>query len=206
MRLAGRLMVMTGALAFVAITTLAPYVEVGAYSRTFWDLMTRAPVILTVIAAVAFVLTVANLSAELVVPSAIASGLSFWLLGSFFFLTAKSYDAFGWGYWTATGAAAVMAVGGVMSLVGYRLSRTDGPDIGPSTAEATSVPAPIAPNPCPRLVSRPAGGQSAAVLDGYRVDRRPERLTHGVEPLRPETPFRSAILEAMSDTRIRRLS
>ena len=98
MRLAGRLMVMTGALAFVAITTLAPYVEVGACSRTFWDLMTRAPVILTVIAAVAFVLTVANLSAELVVPSAIASGLSFWLLGSFFFLTAKSYDAFGWGY------------------------------------------------------------------------------------------------------------
>jgi Protein of unknown function (DUF2510) len=149
MRFAGRLMVMTGALAFVAITTLAPYVEVGAYSRTVWDLMTRAPVVFTVIAAAAFVLTVANLSAELVVPSAIASGLSFWLLGSFFFLTARNYDAFGWGYWTATGAAAVMAVGGVLSLVGYRLRPNDGPDIGPSTAAPTSVAAPIAPNPSP---------------------------------------------------------
>lgn len=91
----------------------------GYFSEpTLWDLTTREPVILTVVAVAAIVSALGAALADRAILLVIAAAASFYLFGRIFPPGLRAYNVQGTGLWVATGAAAGMSLGGVLAAVG----------------------------------------------------------------------------------------
>jgi hypothetical protein len=119
-RLAGKLMVGGGALLFIASLFL-PYIDNGVRSASAWELTTRSPVILTVVAGLALALAAISIFLEAPGLAMGTAGLSLYAFGQYFPIGARSYDAYGAGLWLGTASAIVMSVGSLLTLIGYRI-------------------------------------------------------------------------------------
>ena len=119
MRRAGTITVLLGAWLFLGSMSFLPYAEevFGVNAEpTLWDLQTREPVVLTVIAVVTALLAAASLRAKGMLPLALATCLSFYLFGRWFPVGARSYRDLGVGFWLATAATLTMSIGGTLAI------------------------------------------------------------------------------------------
>ncbi len=111
-------MVVVGGLVFLSAQTFLAYIEVGPYTATFWDLETRAPVVLTVIGVVTIALAAASLLTDALIVPLLAASCSFYLFGRVFPIGLPSYSNVGLGLWLASGATIAMSIGGILALTG----------------------------------------------------------------------------------------
>ena len=107
-------MVVVGGFVFLIALTFLDYIE----RFTIWDLTTRVPVILTVVAVLTVALTAASTRTDAVIVPVLALGFSFFLLGRTLPIGALNYSFFGSGLWLASAATIAMSVGGVLALTG----------------------------------------------------------------------------------------
>jgi hypothetical protein len=119
-RQVGNITVIVGGLVYLSAQTFLAYVEVGRYAPTFWDVETRAPVILTVIGVATVVLAAASLLTDGVIPALVACVCSFYLFGRVFPIGLRSYSDVGVGLWLASAATVAMSIGGILALTGRR--------------------------------------------------------------------------------------
>jgi hypothetical protein len=85
-------------------------------AKSFWDVTTREPVILTLLAIVAIGFVVVSLISRAPgwrVPQAV---IGFYLLGAVFPIGSESYSNLQIGFWLATVGAVIMAVGGSLAV------------------------------------------------------------------------------------------
>jgi hypothetical protein len=113
-------MVGGGALLFIASLFL-PYIDNGVRSASAWELTTRSPVILTLVAALVLVLAIISVFVEAPGLAMGTAGLSLYAFGQYFPIGARSYDAYGAGLWLGTASTLVMSVGSLLTLIGYRM-------------------------------------------------------------------------------------
>jgi hypothetical protein len=122
-RRAGSIVLIGGGVLFLVALAVLPYVEESfafgiTLHPTLWDLMTRLPVVLTAVAALAIMFALWGLLGEARVPTLLATCCSFYLWGEVFQDGARHYSEVGAGLWLATAAAIVMSTAGVLAVVG----------------------------------------------------------------------------------------
>jgi hypothetical protein len=125
-RRVGTVGVIAGGLLFLGALTFLPYVRPSRHHETVWELPyapTRYPLILTVIAILAIILAATSLRVDSMAPLAVATSLSFYLLGAWFPLAAPGYNGLGSAFWLGTAAAAFMSFAGALALTAPGLSR-----------------------------------------------------------------------------------
>ena len=120
MRRLGLLVAAGGAAAFIASLALLKYANFGLGAQTLWQFTTRLPVVLTVLAALTLGLSLLALVQTSRVRSALATAISFYIVGQFFPDGALSYSAYKAGFWVCLGGAVAMAVGSLVALVAAR--------------------------------------------------------------------------------------
>jgi hypothetical protein len=125
-RLAGRVIAIVGALAFIAFVALLPYQGAGAFGHTLWSLTTREPAIVTGVAAAVIISAIASVFTSSAFAPALTACLSFYLCGQWFNDGRPNYTGLSYAFTLATVATVVMAFGGLLTLVGYRLRRGPG--------------------------------------------------------------------------------
>lgn len=119
-------MVIGAGLLFIGAVAFLPYLTAAGtphlrliHNPTLWDLRTRLPIVLTVVAAIALAFAVAGILATTPIPSLLATCCSFYLSGQFFPDGARAYNGTGLGFWLATGATIAMSIGGVLATASF---------------------------------------------------------------------------------------
>jgi hypothetical protein len=105
--------------AAVYVTALAALNYVGL--TTLWYSTTREPAILSGIAVLVAIFSLAGLFTPQISLAATAVALSFLLLGQSVYFGAETYSGFGTAYWVCGAAALVMSLGGLFTFSGYEL-------------------------------------------------------------------------------------
>jgi len=121
-------MVMAGGLVFVASLPLLHLYSKEVFeskeetttiaAKTLWGLTTREPVILTVLAVAAAALALTAVLTDLEILDVLATALSFYLLGRFFDIGARTYNFYAEELWVGTAALVAMSVGGLLAITG----------------------------------------------------------------------------------------
>jgi hypothetical protein len=128
-RIAGRITILVGCVVLL-VSMFVTYLSVGPVSRSLWQATTRMPVILTVIAGTAIILTLVSVFDDRpALILAVAAG-SFFALGETFPLIFKSYP-FEAGFWLGVTGAAAMSLGSVLVMAVHL--RRDGRGSRPAT-------------------------------------------------------------------------
>lgn len=125
--IAGRITVLVGCV-LLLVSMFVTYVSVGPVSESLWQATTRMPVILTVIAGVAIILTLASFYRP-GLALAVAAG-SFFALGETFPLTFNSYP-FQAGFWLGVVGAALMCLGSALVIAVNPMGRAPEKAIAP---------------------------------------------------------------------------
>jgi hypothetical protein len=119
MKLAGRLTVTVGALAFIVALAL-PYhsgSEGGqADTNSVWQISTREGFVLTLVALLAAALAVVTSFRDAPVLVLVQPALGLYLFGNFFLIGLETYSETGAGFWLGTAAALAVAAGGALSI------------------------------------------------------------------------------------------
>jgi hypothetical protein len=131
LRLTGTILVILGGVVFLVALTFLPYLSLHVRDAlilrrtepTLWDVTTREPVILTVLAVAAIGAAAGDLLSGERALLVLATGFSFYLLGRIFPLDIPDYGFLGAGVWVATSAAFTMSVGGVLAVAQWRFAR-----------------------------------------------------------------------------------
>ncbi len=87
-----------------------------AGTLTLWDVTTRLPVTLTIVAATTIALAAVGWRTNSRLPVLLAACLSFYLFGQFFPVGGGEYEGLGVGFWLATFGTIVMSIGGVVAV------------------------------------------------------------------------------------------
>jgi hypothetical protein len=124
-RSSGKTLIIVGGAIYIASLALLHYVG----EVTFWQaakadagrLVSREPVLLTGIAALAIMFALTALFTDAIALPLIAAACSFWLLGQTLYGGESTYSFYGSGYWVCAGAAVVMCLGGLLALADYSL-------------------------------------------------------------------------------------
>jgi hypothetical protein len=122
MRRRGAIGVAAGGLVFLGAMTFLPYTTNPSLHGSVWGIATRYPLILTVVGVVAVILAASSARDDDLVLLALATSLSFYLLGAWFPLGAHAYYGLGSGFWLGSVAAAFMSLAGVLGIAGPRLA------------------------------------------------------------------------------------
>jgi hypothetical protein len=112
-------MVVVSGLVFVASQASLPYVNLARSSPTVWDLVTRTPLITTIVAALAIVFAAAGVLGSSVTFASLAAGCSFYLFGRVFPIGLHSYTHAGVGFWLDTASTVFMSAGGILALTSW---------------------------------------------------------------------------------------
>jgi ABC-type sugar transport system permease subunit len=136
MRRIGCLLAILAGLVFLVALVLLPVVEIGQFSRTFWDLTTTEPIVLTAVASIGTCLAIASLVQPRALTAVLVSVCATYLFGKVFSLSDFS-SALGVGYWTMVSASLAMMLGGVLASVGSATVRNTAP---PSRQPALGSP------------------------------------------------------------------
>jgi hypothetical protein len=116
-RRAGCIVVIAGGVVFLLAVTFLDYVSPPS-PHTLWDLTTRLPLVLTIVAVAAVLLAIVSLMSDSQLAAVLAACFSFYLFGQFFPVGAPFYNGLGVGVWLATSATIAMSVGGVLAAAG----------------------------------------------------------------------------------------
>jgi len=146
MRRLGLLVAAAGAAAFIASLALLKYADFGSGAQTLWQFTTRLPVVLTVLAALTLGLSLLALVQTSRVYPALATAISFYIVGQFFPDGELSYSPYKAGFWVCLGGAVAMAVGSLIALVA---ARPQEPALLPYRDRAARSPSPIPPTAPP---------------------------------------------------------
>jgi hypothetical protein len=123
--LVGNIMVILGGVLFVCALALLPFFEAFDREPTLWDLTTREPVLLTVVAVADVVAAAGSLLTRNAVLLTLTTAFSFYVFGRIFPIGAETYHLLGVGFWVATAAAVTMSIGALLAVIGdTRLSRS----------------------------------------------------------------------------------
>ncbi len=204
-RAVGRAVIIAGCLVTIISLAALKYADIGfgRGSETIWQLTTRLPVILTVVAVAAGTLAMVGFFVDRVLLAALAAGCCFWLFGQLFPAGAANYHGLKAGFWVSVVAALFAAAGGVLALIGYRVERKPagspaapapaGPGfapVSPAASQTTRLSAPTDAPPVARaadagqpttgLVRGPGAARAQALLVRRRLDR--------TRAIRPRTP------------------
>lgn len=117
MRRFGLLASAVGAVVFIASLALLKYADFGNGSFKLWDVTTRLPVVLTVLAALTLGLSLLALVRPSRLYPALTTATGFYILGQFFPDSAVSYTVYRPGFWVCVAGAVAMAAGSLISLL-----------------------------------------------------------------------------------------
>jgi len=152
MKLAGKITMLVGGIVFVGALAGLKYADFGNGSQTLWQLTTRGPVIVTVLAVAVCALAIASLLSDAFLLPFIGTCVSFYLWGQVFLDGSSSYAGLKAGYWVPAVATLGMSVGGFVAVIGqWRADKR-------AAAVATTPPQPRAfapPPPPPPAPERP---------------------------------------------------
>lgn len=166
MKLAGKITMLVGGIAFMASLAGLNYWNVGAGSQTLWSYTTREPVILTILAVVVCGLAIASVFAESFLLPFIATCVSFYLLGQFFYDGDPVFSHYGAGYWIGTTASVAMSVGGFLAVIAQQRAAKRAAAAAMSPPPPAYVPVPAPPPP---VTTSPAGWYADA--SGQALER-----------------------------------
>jgi hypothetical protein len=138
LKLAGKVTVVIGSLVFLLSVSLLHYVD----SATLWDLTTRLPVILIVLAVGALIVAGVSFFQQSIILPIISTCVGFYLFGQFFDIATSSYRGYGVGFWLGSAGALAMAVGGLLSLLGCAQTQATTPYARDDLAVSPVTPAP----------------------------------------------------------------
>jgi hypothetical protein len=116
-RRAGCIVVIVGGVVFLLAITFLDYFSPPS-AQTLWDVATRLPVVLTIVAVATVLLAIVSLMSDSLLAAVLTACLSFYLFGQFFPVGARVYNGLGVGFWLATCATVAMSVGGVLAATG----------------------------------------------------------------------------------------
>lgn len=114
MKRVGSVVLMAGAVLVIVSNFLRYFTD---SSLTVWQVTTRYPVVLTVLAALAVAMAAVCFTGERVLPLGAAAVLGAFLVGEAFPVWTNSYH-YRIGFWLAVGGAMLMVVGGLVALAG----------------------------------------------------------------------------------------
>jgi hypothetical protein len=137
LRITGTVMVIVGGVVFLVALAVLPYFSLPHFvppvgyrlahvvfvDQTLWNVTTREPVVLTMVAVAAIVSAAGGLLTDEAVLLILATGFSFYLFGRIFPVGPQTYDLYGAGLWVTTAAAFTMSVGGVLAVPQWRFAR-----------------------------------------------------------------------------------
>ena len=149
MRTFGRVTMIAGSSVTAIGLAALKFSNFGNGSQTLWQYTTREPVIVTVVALAAAALAFTSMFADAAIVPVLAAGCCFWLFGQLFYAGQPTYTGLKGGFWVPVVAAFIASIGGLFSVIGYRVgagaaaaSMGGGP---PRTASAPPMPAPTTP-------------------------------------------------------------
>jgi hypothetical protein len=161
MRRLGLVLVAVGAASVVASLVLLPYIA----SKTLWDLTTRIPLIITIVAALGGLMAIAAIFLDAWLLPVLATGAGFFLFGELFPLDPPSgYSIYKPGFWLGIAGAVVMSVAGVTALVGVRQELELDTLGGGSAGASAAFPSPATTSPATNPASATSSGRTAPVV------------------------------------------
>jgi hypothetical protein len=189
MRRLGLVLVAVGAVIVVASLALLQYADFGSGPQKLWDVTTRLPLIITIVAGLGGLMAVFAIFSDAWLLPVLATGAGFFLFGELFPVGVPSYSGYKAGFWVAIAGAVLMSVAGVIALIGtkYELElealgsgREGGTAAsawaatGSPATDAASVTssAAAAPNSAPAANSVAAESRAATPSPGVGADRR----------------------------------